>query len=143
MKKYIVLLASAILVCCILVYAKYQIKVKNSMINFENNPYTSILNKEISSAELATLINKAMNKNAENKIEKDDKGYYIENDENSIKIDVQFIIEDTILTGVQIERSNETEFITAYNSAKFKCTKIEYHKITKLAKHLYFEELKD
>ena len=65
MKKYIVLLASAILVCCILVYAKYQIKVKNSMINFENNSYTSILNKEISSAELATLINKAMNKNAE------------------------------------------------------------------------------
>ena len=143
MKKYIVLLASAILVCCILVYAKYQIKVKNSMINFENNPYTSILNKEISSAELATLINKAMNKNAENKIEKDDKGYYIENDENSIKIDVQFIIEDTILTGEQIERSNETEFIIAYNSAKFKCTKIEYHKKTKLAKHLYFEELKD
>ena len=143
MKKYIVLLASAILVCCILVYAKYQIKVKNSMINFENNPYTSILNKEISSAELATLINKAMNKNAENKIEKDDKGYYIENDENSIKIDVQFIIEDTILTGEQIERSNETEFITAYNSAKKKNKKIEYHKKTKLAKHLYFEELKD
>ena len=141
MKKYIVLLATAIVICCILVYVKYQVKVNNSMTNFENSPYTSILNKEISSAELATIINKAMNKNADNKIEKDDKGYYLENDENSIKIDVHFLINDTILTGEQIERSNETEFITAYHSAKFKCTKIEYHKKSKLAKHIYFEEL--
>ena len=66
------------------------------MTNFENSPYTRILNKEISSAELATIINKAMNKNADNKIEKDDKGYYLENDENSIKIDVHFLINDII-----------------------------------------------
>ena len=143
MKKYIILLVTAIIIACIAVYVRFQFKVNKSMVNFENNPYTSVLNKELSSAELATLINKAMNKNEDNKVVRDENGYFIENDENSIKIDVQFIIEDTVLTGEQIERSNETEFITAYNSAKFKCTKIEYHKKTKLAKHLYFEELKD
>lgn len=141
MKKYIILLVTAIIIACIAVYVRFQFKVNKSMVNFENNPYTSVLNKELSSAELATLINKAMNKNEDNKVVRDENGYFIENDENSIKIDVHFIIDDTTLKAEQIEKSDLNMFITAYASAKFKCTNIDYHNKTKLVKYLYIEEL--
>lgn len=141
MKKYIILLVTAIIIACIAVYVRFQFKVNKSMVNFENNPYTSVLNKELSSAELATLINKAMNKNEDNKVVRDENGYFIENDENSIKIDVHFIIDDTTLKAEQIEKSDLNMFITAYATAKFKCTNIEYHNKTKLVKYLYIEEL--
>lgn len=140
MKKYLILLAVAIIVACVIVYARFQFKVNRGMVNFENNPYTTIVGKEISSAELATLINKAMNKNADNGVVRDENGYFIENDENSIKIDVHFLIDDTILKAEQIEKSDLNQFITAYSSAKFKCTKIEYHNKSKLVKYLYIEE---
>ncbi len=141
MKKYIILLVAAIIIACIIVYVRFQFKVNKSMVNFENNPYTSVFNKELSSAELATLINKAMNKNVDNEVVRDENGFFIENDENSIKIDVHFIIDDTILKAEQIEKSDLNMFITAYASAKFKCTRIEYHNKTKLVKYLYIEEL--
>ena len=138
MKKFIILLVVAIIAACVIVYARYQFKVNHSMVNFENNPYTSILNKEISAAELATLINKAMNKNADNNIQRDSDGLFIENDENSIKIDIKFVIENT---AENIEKSDLNEFIVAFSSAKFKCTKIDYHKKSKLVKYLYIEQL--
>lgn len=149
MKKFIILLVVAIIAACVIVYARYQFKVNQSMVNFENNPYTSILNKEISAAELATLINKAMNKNADNNIQRDSDGLFIENDENSIKIDIKFVIENTeeekeedyIIPAENIEKSDLNEFIVAFSSAKFKCTKIDYHKKSKLVKYLYIEQL--
>lgn len=140
MKKYIILLVATVFVACVIIYARFQFKVNKSMVNFENNPYTSIVGKNISSAELATLINKAMNKNADNEVQRDENGYFIENDENSIKIDVHFLLDDTILKAEQIEKSDLNLFITAYSSAQFKCTKIEYHNKSKLVKYLYIEE---
>lgn len=140
MKKYIILLVATVFVACVIFYARFQFKVNKSMVNFENNPYTSIVGKNISSAELATLINKAMNKNADNEVQRDENGYFIENDENSIKIDVHFLLDDTILKAEQIEKSDLNLFITAYSSAQFKCTKIEYHNKSKLVKYLYIEE---
>ncbi len=140
MKKYIILLVATVFVACVIIYARFQFKVNKSMVNFENNPYTSIVGKNISSAELATLINKAMNKNADNEVQRDENGYFIENDENSIKIDVHFLLDDTTLKAEQIEKSDLNLFITAYSSAQFKCTKIEYHNKSKLVKYLYIEE---
>ena len=140
MKKYIILLVATVFVACVIIYARFQFKVNKSMVNFENSPYTSIVGKNISSAELATLINKAMNKNADNEVQRDENGYFIENDENSIKIDVHFLLDDTILKAEQIEKSDLNLFITAYSSAQFKCTKIEYHNKSKLVKYLYIEE---
>ena len=140
MKKYIILLVATVFVACVIIYARFQFKVNKSMVNFENNPYTSIVGKNISSTELATLINKAMNKNADNEVQRDENGYFIENDENSIKIDVHFLLDDTILKAEQIEKSDLNLFITAYSSAQFKCTKIEYHNKSKLVKYLYIEE---
>ena len=149
MKKFIILLVVAIIAACVIVYARFQFKVNQSMVNFENNPYTSILNKEISAAELATLINKAMNKNVDNEVLRDPDGFFIENNVNSIKMDIKFVIEDVeeeketdyILAAEQIEKSDLNEFILAFSSAKFKCTRIDYHPRSKLVKYLYIEQL--
>ena len=56
-----------------------------------NSEYEYYLGKQVYGLDLATLINKAINQNEHNQIPKNEKGYYIENDENSIKIEVKIL----------------------------------------------------
>ena len=52
--------------------------------------------KEMTGSELATIMNKVLDTNAKNKIQKDEEGKYIDNGENSINIDIIFIDNDVI-----------------------------------------------
>ena len=56
--------------------------------NLEFEQYT---NKNIYGTEIATMINKAVNNNEKYRIEKDENGFYIEDDSYSIKIDIYII----------------------------------------------------
>ena len=61
----------------------------------ENIKFEIYKDEEITGAEVTTLINKAINSNQQNEIEKDKKGRYIDNETNSIDIkfkcvDVQY-----------------------------------------------------
>ena len=97
--------------------------------------------KEITGSSLATIINKTLDKNNKNNIKKNENGKYIENEDNSIKIDIKFKDSDKIFPIESIYSSQMSEFIRLYGQANFKCTKLEYHKSTKFIKYLYFEEI--
>lgn len=111
----------------------------NSKIAFgirkKNGEYEKYLTSEIYGTDVVTLINKAISSNESNGITKDEKENYISNNENSIQIDLVMITneekqETTVYKMEAIYKVGITEFIKNFNTAKFKCTKTEYHKKT-------------
>ena len=55
-----------------------------------NKNYESLLNKTINGNELATYINQIIDKNTKNSVEKDSNGYYIDNNKDSIILEIKF-----------------------------------------------------
>ena len=107
----------------------------------ENRKFETYENQEISGSELATIINRAVDSNESNEVLKDDKGKYINNDNNSIKIDIKFIDNDKTYTMEELYRGKISRFVEAYKEIKFKCTKLEYHKATNRVKYMFFEQI--
>ena len=107
-----------------------------------NESYKAYYNTEILGTELISVINKTVDFNEQNGIQKDENGMYIENDNNSIKIYISFKYEDDYQT-VEMEKisNNGTDnFRKVYSTASFKCTEISYHDKTKNVKALTFTE---
>lgn len=107
----------------------------------ENKMYESYLNKEIYGNELATIINKAINNNIINEVEKDNKGKYINNTENSIKLEIKMLDNDKTYSMEEIYKGGTDKFVQYYSSIKFKCMNIEYHKKNKKVSYIYFEQI--
>ena len=74
-------------------------------------------------------------------MEKDKKGKYINNDKNSINIDIKITDNDTIYNMEKLYTGGMDKFVQFYNQIKFKCTKIECHKETKKVKYMLFEQI--
>ena len=107
----------------------------NKGIRQQNSQYEQYLNSEIYGTDVITLINKAISNNESYNVSKDKKGLYINNNQNSIQIDLAMITDEetketTIYKMEAISKVGITEFIRNFNTAKFKCTKKEYHKDT-------------
>lgn len=106
-----------------------------------NVDYEAYKDKEIFGTDLATLINKVIDSNIKNEVEKDDKGLYIGNGEDSIKIDIKFTDDDTVHSMEEIYNSGTTTFMQYYNQIRFKCSNIEYHEKTGKVSYMYFEQI--
>ena len=109
----------------------------------ENVQFDSYYDKEIYGTELTTIINKAIDRNTINEIEKDKKGFYLENTENSIHIDIKISDNDTIYKMETLYQGEMKRFVEYYGQVKFKCTKIEYHNSTNKIKYLLFEQISE
>ena len=141
MKKIAIFIVSVIVILAVFTYVYYNYKAKKSDIDSNNMIYKSVYEKEISGNDLATIINKALDTNEKNFIQKDENGLFIENNENSIKIEIKFKQSDHVFPMEKIYENKVSEFIRLYGQAIFKCTKMEYHKKTKFIKYLYFQEV--
>ena len=141
MKKIIIFLVVVLIIVAIISYMYLNYKFKYSETKRENIQYESYYQQEIYGADLATLINKATDDNVKNKVEKDNQGRYIDNKENSIKVDIKFIDDDSIHTMEEIYNSGISIFVQYYNQIKFKCMEIEYHEKTGKVRYLYFEQI--
>ena len=141
MKRYIILAIIVIIAVTAIgyLYLNY-ISISNATSNSNKN-YENLLNKTITGTEFATYINQIIDKNTKNSVEKDSKGYYINNNENSIIVEIKFKDSDNIFRIEQISNNGKDKFINLYANFNFKCTKIEYHKKTKLISYMYFEEV--
>lgn len=107
----------------------------------ENLQYTSYLEQTITGTDLATLINKAVYENDKNNVELDNKKHYIENDTNSIKIDID--IPQTGLSYPMEEFYNNgiKSFVEYFGDANFKCTGIRYHNDSGRVSKMVFEQI--
>ena len=140
-QSFLIILAILFVVICITCAALINLKSNKAEILKENMEYEKYLNKEILGTDLASLISKTVDKNEKNLVPKDDKGYYIENEENSIKIDLKMTTVDKTYPMEEIYNNNITSFVQNFNLIKFKCTNIDYHKKTGSVSKVIFEEI--
>ena len=141
MKKVIMFLAIIVIIIVTLVGYRY-ISYKNHYkeIQKENSDFDKYKDQEVYGLDVASLINMAIDKNTKNKIEKDDNGNFITNEENSIEIEIYMTDNDTTYKMESISNSGIEQFLQYYKDIKFKCSKIEYHKKTGRIKYILFEQ---
>ena len=107
----------------------------------ENIKFEIYKDEEITGAEVTTLINKAINSNQQNEVEKDKKCRYIDNETNSINIDIKFIDDDVTYNIEKIYNNGMDKFLTYYRDIKFKCVDVQYHDKTQKIKYMLFEQI--
>lgn len=141
MKKYIILAIIVIISVTTISYLYLSNISSSNTVTAINKPYEQLVNKDLTGTELATYINKIIDQNEKNRVEKDEKGFYINNDINSIIAEIKFKDSDNIFRIEQISKNDISKFISLYSKINFKCTNIEYHSKTKIVSFLHFEEV--
>lgn len=141
MKKIgMVIITIVVIVVSTIVYVIYNYNTSTNNAQRKNAEYVNYLDKEVTGAEIATLINKAVDNNKANKVETDKNGNYINNNKNSINIDIKFLDNDETYRMEKIYKNGTDTFMQYYNSIKFKCMNIEYHKKTGQVSYMYIEQ---
>lgn len=141
MKKFIIFFFAIISIVCVIYYIYLSNMVEYKKSQQENLKYEVYKNKEIEGIQIATIINKAIDENKKNNITKDKTGMYIDNNKNSINIDLRFVDSDVTLNIEKIYINGIDKFIAYYGDIKFKCTDIQYHKETNRVKYMLFEQM--
>ena len=143
MKKIFIFLAIVIIVVAIIGVRYYSYKVDYNTTLKENAEYEQYKDKEIYGLDLASMINKTVDKNLKNKIEKSEDGNFIQNDENSIEIEIYILDNEKTYKMETFYNKGTEQFVQYYGNIKFKFTKIVYHKNTGKIKYLLFEQISD
>ena len=143
--KFFVILAVLLIILCISMYLIYNYR-RNAFETQKNNEiYKEYYGKQILGTDLISIINKTIDFNEKNRIKKDSQGLYIEDNEKSIKVYIDFLYKDDYET-IEMEKiasKGIENFRETYSSANFKCTEIGYHEKTKNVKFLKFTETEE
>lgn len=141
MKKSVLLICVILMVIIIICSVEIWSNIKKVNVQKQANiEYEKYLDKDLYGTDVATILNKATNENKQNNVEKQDEKY-LDNNINSILIDLVMITneekEKTKAYRMEtIEKVGINEFIKNFNTAKFKITKMEYHKQTGKIKYI-------
>lgn len=142
MKKAIFTLFTIIIIIVTIICVNYySYEAEYRKIAKENEEYEQYKDKELYGIELGTFINRVIDKNEKNKVQKDDQNFFINNEENSIEIEIYMVDSELTYKMETFYNSGMEQFIQYYGNVKFKCSKIEYHEKTKKIKYLLFEQL--
>ena len=141
MKKIFVFLAIVVVIVCIIAYQYNTYQRRQKSIISANNEFEQYLTKDIYGIDIATLINKAYDNNLTESVEKNEKGKFIENDTNSIKIDIKMLDTSKTYDMETLYSGGMDKFVQYYNQITFKCTKIDYHKSTGKVKYMLIEQI--
>lgn len=146
MKKNLIILISILLIiCAFVVYFVINYRNMQMQAQINNKEYNTYKDKTIVGTTLVSIINKTVDNNEKNNIEKDNSNVYVENEDNSIKIYIYFLDEDgkrieIPYTMEQIYNKGSDSFIKLYGTSNFTCTNIDYHSKTGNVKSLTFEQ---
>lgn len=140
MKKIMILMIGIIMILVSISWVKYEnYQAEQSSIKAANLEYETYLNNQITGRELTTAINRAVNNNTQNSVPKDEQGFYIQNDTDSIEIEVKIIDNDTTYKMETLYSGGMETFIQYYSEIKFECTKIDYNRLGKVS-YVLFEQ---
>ena len=140
MKKIFIFIIIVLVVVAIVGFKYISYKNEYKIIQNENAEFEQYKDKEVYGLTVGTIINKAIDKNTKNKIEKDNDGNFIQNDENSIEIEIYMADNETTYKMETIYNGGTEQFVQYYRDIKFKCSKVEYHKKTGRIKYILFEQ---
>ena len=141
MKKIVLFFAMIIIVVCGISYTFLNYKANYNTSKKANLEFENYLNVEVSGIELVTVMNRAIDSNERNEVEKNNKGIYQNNEKDSINIEVKITDNDTLYQMETFNKNGMQNFLSYYGSVKFKCTSIEYHNTTKKVKYMLFEQI--
>ncbi len=141
MKKLALFLLIVIIIVAGISYMYLNYKANYYEAQKQNKQFESYLSQEIYGASLTTIINKAVDNNKNNEVEKDNKGNYINNNNNSIQIDINMLDNEKIYKMETLYQGGMDKFVKYYGEIKFKCTKLEYHNNTNKVKYMLFEQI--
>lgn len=140
MKKIFIFLVIVLIVVAIIGVRYVSYKNEYNIVQSDNAEFEKYKDQETYGLNIATMINKAIDKNTKNKIDKDDNGNFIQNDDNSIEIEIYMTDNETTYKMETIYNAGIEQFVQYYGNIKFKCSKIEYHKNTGRIKYILFEQ---
>lgn len=149
MKKIFIIIALILLIIISICIAEISINNKKILVQKQQNKeYEQYMNKDIYGTDVITLINKAIDNNQKNNIHQDEKGYFIENEDDSLIIELVMITneekEKTKTYKMEtISKAGVEAFISNFNTAKFKITEIKYHKKTNKLKYIQISQLNE
>ena len=143
MKKTIVYIISIVIVICVLIASKL-ITNKEYMVEIKkfNTKYEKYIKNDVIGTEVASIINQAVDDNEYERIKKDKNGKYIQNDINSINIEVKIteFSEEQIYTMETLYNGGMNQFVKYYGQIRFKASKVEYNENKKI-KYILFEQI--
>ena len=143
MKKLIIFFAVIIVIVSGISLIYFNYKAEYNMAKRSNMEFEKYLNKEVDGMEVATAINKAIDNNQKYEIQKNNKGMYLSDNENSISIEIKMTDNDSIYQMETIYNSGIQNFINYYGNIKFKCVNIKYHSSNNKVKYLLFEQMSE
>lgn len=143
--KILLILIIFMVILAIVTYVIYNYRINLKEVQKINNEYKTYSEAQMLGTELVSIMNRTQDINTKNKIQKNEEGLYIENEENSIKVYIKLKYEDdySILEIERILNNGAENFIKNYSTASFKCTEITYHEKTGNVKSLTFTETDD
>lgn len=141
MKKFIIFLIVILIIVFYITYLYLDYKADVNSAKFENIKYEKYLNKEVYGNGVASIINRAVDNNIREEVQKDSNGIYIDNQKTSINVQIKFLDNDKTYNMEALYNDGMDNFIKYYNQIKFKCTKIDYHKETNKVKYMLFEQI--
>lgn len=130
-----------LIIMLILFWNLKQVQSKNRAIKKFNYEYEFYNREGICGVDITTVINKATDNNEKYEIAKDENGYYIQDDENSIDIEITLINNEKTYKMERIKEVGLESFVEFFGQVQFKCTKVEYHEKTGKISKMTFESL--
>ena len=141
MKKLTIFFLIIIIIIVGISYLYLNYKSNYYNLKKNNKQFEVYYDKEVYGAEIATIINKAIDNNEKNEVQKDENELYMQNNENSINIEIYITDNETTYKMEKIYNNQINRFVENYGNIKFKCTKIEYHNTTKKVSDLFFKQI--
>ena len=139
MKKNFLAIFVIFLIIMAVLFAKFvSLKRQNLEIKKFNYGYEFYNKDNLNGLEVTTVINKAIDNNEKYNVQKDENGYYIE-DENSIEIEIKMIINNKTYPMERIKEIGIESFTEFFGEINFKCTGIKYHKENNKISKMFFE----
>lgn len=141
MKKIAIFAMIIIIIICGIFYIYINYKANYNSSRKANLEFEKYLNEELYGVDLATVINRAVDNNERNEVEKNNKGIYQNNNKDSINIEIKMIDNDSIYQMETIYNGGIQNFVNYYGDIEFKCVEIKYHNFTNKVKYMLFEQI--
>lgn len=140
MKKniiYIVIALIIIIVPIMIIVSNY--KQTQNEINKFNLLYEKYKTGKYYGSEIGSIINNAINNNEKNEIEKDENGFYIDDDKYCIKILIQLKSDEELKTYEMenLEKLGIDRFVKNFNLEQFECSEITYNSVGRINKIVF------
>jgi len=131
MKKNIIVFLVILILILSIIYVNINIVQKKKLeVDAFNKGFTSYNKSELMGIEVVTLINKAISNNEKYGVERDENGFYIDDDN---RLEIIVIFNEKSYQMERIDAVGIESFIEYFGSVKFECIDVKYHESGKVS----------